>query len=646
MKRIVFLVLIFTTHFVLAQKFSVRGELRDSLSRPLPSATVVILQLKDSSLVNFGVSDAKGLFEIKNLAHGDYLIRITYLGFRSFTKKINPPAGTLEVNVGQIRLTPRSSLLGEIVIKGEKPPVVVKRDTIEFNAESFKTKINGTAEDLIKKLPGVEVDNDGTIRAQGETVQRVMVDGKEFFGQDPKLATRNLPADAVDKVQIYEKKSDQTVFSGIDDGQREKTINLELKEEKRHASFGNDMAGAGTDGRFQAKASVNRFEKGNQVSFLGMANNINEQGFSIGDYTNFGGSASSQTGAAVSTGRQNGIVTNYAGGLNANQTVNQGKTKINASYFYNYLDQNLKTVLQRVNYLPTGNYNFDQTSYQNTTNNNNRANITVEHKIDTANSIKGNANFTYNIQNQPLQSKGMTYNVGNTALSNESNETTTAFGNNATLVSNLLVRHRFRKKGRTLSTNFTFGYTESGNLGTLQSINQYFTGTSETQNVSQTNTQTTVNPSFGISTSYSEPLGGRKYLEMNYSFSSDINSAYRYVYNVQNEQTALVDSLSNKYHSDYVYSRPGLNLRINRDNFNFAVGTAWQETWLKGFLPLPDQRLRRLFQAVLPSLRFNYDFSNFRRMRFDYSTSMQEPTIQQLQPVVNNIDQLNLSTLR
>src|SRR5205085_275873 len=176
---------------------------------------------------------------------------------------------------------------------------------------------------------------------KGEQVQRVTVDGKEFFGRDPKLATRNLPADAVDKVQVFDRKSEQSQFTGIDDGQREKTINLELKEEKRNGAFGTMMAGYGTNDRYTGKANINRFSKGKQLSFLGMGNNVNEQGFSINDYMNFtGGSQQMMSGGGGSMqltfdgnnaggvplnfgGRQNGIITNYAGGLNFNQVVSK-----------------------------------------------------------------------------------------------------------------------------------------------------------------------------------------------------------------------------------------------------------------------------------------------------------------------------------
>jgi hypothetical protein len=219
-----------------AQKFIVTGQVLDTLKQGVPSATVMLLQAKDSSLVNFAATDTRGVFEMRNVNKGSYQVKVTFVGMTPIVRSITTGTEST-IDVGRLMLEPLNKQLDDLVIVGEKAPVTVKRDTIEFNATSFKTKANANVEDLLKKLPGVEVDTDGTVKAQGEQVQRVTVDGREFFGRDPKLATRNLPADAVDKVQVFDKKSDQAVFTGIDDGQREKTINLELKEEKRLGAY-------------------------------------------------------------------------------------------------------------------------------------------------------------------------------------------------------------------------------------------------------------------------------------------------------------------------------------------------------------------------------------------------------------------------
>src|SRR5258706_972776 len=413
MRKFLFLFFVLIATAVSAQKFTITGQLKDSVGT-LPGATIMILQQKDSSVVQFGVSNSEGRFEVKNIAQGDYLFKVSFTGYASYTQKISPRTEKgAEQDLGVIQMDPKTNQLNEVIVKGEKDPVKVKRDTIEYNASSFKVKPNANVEDLLKKLPGVEVDNSGTITAQGEQVQKVMVDGREFFGQDPKLATRNLPADAVDKVQVYDKKSDQTIFSGIDDGQRQKTVNLALKEEKRHAAFGNDMVGGGHDligaggsGRFQTSASLNRFDHGNQLSFLAMGNNVNQQNFSFGDMANFSGASTG--GGPIqfqNTGLQNGIVTNYAGGVNINRAINNNNTKISANYFYNRMDQSLTTGTHRINYLPNdttknNTYNFDQFSAQHSLSDNHRGTLIIDHKIDSANSVKFTANVGYTISSR------------------------------------------------------------------------------------------------------------------------------------------------------------------------------------------------------------------------------------------------------
>jgi outer membrane receptor protein involved in Fe transport len=657
--KFLLLVLILSGFSAAAQKFSIRGTVTDTLSSPMPSSTVMLMNPKDSSLVNFSVTDAKGAFEMKGISKDDYQVKISFIGFATFIKNVtasdfNSPI----IDIGILKLEPKSRELDELIVQGEKAPVTVKRDTIEFNAGSFKTKVNANVEDLLKKMPGMEVQTDGTIRAQGEQVQRVMVDGREFFGRDPKLATRNLPADAVDKVQVFDKKSDQAAFTGIDDGQREKTINLELKEEKRNGAFGNIMGGAGTKDRWQGRASINRFGKGKQLSFLGMGNNVNEQGFSMDDYMNFSGgsqqmmaggggamniqiSGDNQNGVPLNFGgRQNGIVTNYAGGLNFNRDFTP-KTKMSSSYFYNRVDQNVNQELDRINYLPNGNFNFNQDSKQLNQNDNHRLNFSLDHLLDSTNSLRFTTNATYSESLQNVLSESKTVSENN-VLQNESTRNSTSESENLNVNSSLLYRHRFEKKGRNFSANFTLGLSQSNTDGQLQSSNEFYT-TNEKREVLQTNSQRTDNQSYGTTLSYTEPLGNRKYLEFNYNLRNNLNQVDRQVFNIANGTSSLDGNLTNQYISNYLYNRPGINFRVNRQKFNFAVGASYQMTQLNGELRLKDITIDRTFKNVLPVARFNFDFSNVKHLRFDYETSMQEPTIQQLQPVVDNTDQLNLS---
>ena len=663
MRKILALLLFsFCVQAALAQKFSVIGIVRDTLSGSLPSSTVMLLSAKDSTLVNFGITDSKGLFEIKNVNQGEYLLKITFVGYGTYQRKLSASGSSLIIDAGIIKMKPEDKQLEGVVIKGEKAPVTVKRDTIEFNAGSFKTKANANVEDLLKKLPGVEVDTDGTVRAQGEQVQRVMVDGREFFGRDPKLATRNLPADAVEKVQVFDRKSDQAVFTGIDDGQKEKTINLELKESKRNGAFGNMVAGYGSSDRFEGKASVNRFGKGKQLSFLGMGNNINEQGFSFGDFMNFTGGSQQMLGGrgggggsvAIQLdgnntngvplnfgGRQNGIMTNYAGGVNFNRDLSK-KTQLTSSYFYNRLDQDIRQQTDRINYLPNQpSYNFNENSVQGNTNDNHRMNLTIDHKIDSANSIKFTNSLTYSESTQRSNSKSQTSSTN--ILQNEISRNNVSDQVAGNLNSSVLFRHRFAKKGRNFSANLMLGISQTDNTGNLLSTNQYYGNRPRTQEIVQRNTQSNAARSYGGTFTYTEPLGGRKYLEGIYAYRTNQNQVDRKVFNEKGGAGNLVDSLSNNYNSNYIYNRPGLNFRVNRQKFNFAVGASYQTTQLKGDLISRGLKIDRTFENILPVARFNYDFSTFKHLRFDYETSMQEPSIQQLQPVVDNSDPLNLS---
>lgn len=646
---------LFATSYAIAQKTTIKGQVVDSLNNAMPSATVMLLNAKDSTLVNFGITNTGGQFEIKNVNRIDLILKVTFTGFKTFSKRINAPDSD-EVDLGKMNMEIATTKLDELVIKSEKPPVVIKKDTIEFNATTFKINPNATVEELLKKLPGVEVDNDGTVRAQGEEVQRVMVDGKNFFGTDPKVATRNLPADAIDKVQVFDKKSDQAVFSGVDDGQREKTINLELKEEKRNAAFGNIQAGVGTEDRFQAKANINKFKKGEQFSVLAMANNTNEQGFSIDDYMSFtGGAQRMMSGGRVQLeinsdnssgiplnfgGRTSGLMTNYAGGFNYNKDFTK-KTELSTSYFYNYLDHNLKEETNRINYLPMGDLVFNQQTTQDNSNSNHRVNTTLEHKLDSMNSLKLTTSVGYNQTDMNQRNVSENLNPDDEVI-NESDNRTFAEGSTVTANANLLWRHRFAKKGRTLSASVQGNIRSSNRDGNQTSATSYYGETTEVNELNQINTQDTKTNTVLTNFSYTEPLGNRKYIEANYSYRRNNNDVDKQVYDVADGGLDFNTQLSNQYTSTYQYHRAGVNFKLNRSKYNLTVGSSLQQTLLDGDLKLLNQKISKSYQNVLPLARFNYDFSDTKHLNIDYETSVKEPSIQELQPVVDNSDPLNL----
>lgn len=661
----VFSFLLFTLHFspsTFAQKITIKGTLRDTADCPLEGATVMLLDGKDTSLVSFVRSPSTGAFEFKNVANANYFLKATFMGLQPLNQLITPSNSEI-LNLGPIRMVSVPKDLKEVVIKGERDPVTIKQDTIEYNASSFKVQPNAVVEDLLKRLPGVEVDRDGTVKAQGQQVRRVTIDGKEFFGRDPKIATKNLPADAVDKVQVFDRKSDQAQFTSIDDGQREKTINLSLKEEKKKGIFGNATAGVGLDSRYSLKANFNRFTKTRQMSFLGMANNINQQGFSIDDYMNFTGNAqrmmsgggvrlqfNSEEDATIPLnfgGRNNGFVTSGGAGLNYNDQLTK-KSELQSNYFYNQLDQLIERETNRESFLPSGSFKTKQNTAQNTHNATHRANWTIDHKIDSLNSLKWTNNLSYAQNNSNTGSSSSSTNA-NGGLENEGTRLSTAKGNNWRINSELLWRHKFGKKGRTLSTNFTLGLEQSDRDGTLRAVNSFYNLAGQKNRVDtlrQTNTQVNDRQSYGLTASYTEPLGKRRYLELNYAVNFSQNDVNRRVYDVNGEEQSprFNTLLSNQFRNDFIYQRGGFNLRFNDKLYNFSVGTSVQRSALEGDLVLQNTHIARTFTNLLPNLRYQYNFATSRNLNLTYDTDVQAPSILQLSPIVDNTDPLNIST--
>lgn len=656
MKKLFLLLLL--TQLTFAQKITIKGSVLDSASHPLQYATVMLLNIKDSSLVNFGRTNDKGLFELKNINSANYLFKITYIGHQAYLKMI-VPADAILVDLGTIKLQPVSKELAEVTVKAEKAPVTIKGDTIEFNAGSFKVKPNGVVEDLLKKLPGVEVDKDGNVKAQGETVRRVTVDGKEFFGRDPKMATKNLPADAIDKVQVYDKRSDQSDFTGIDDGQRQKNINLTLKEDHKKGAFGKITAGEGLDERFAGKLNINRFNKDKQLSFLGMGNNVNQQGFSIDDYMNFtgdlmrmmsgrGGSIrlevnSDDSGLPLNFGQKpTGYIKNWAGGMNFNNPITK-KTELNGSYFYNNLNQLSESDQNRENFLSTGNFNSNKKSTQNNINDNHRLNFTLDQKIDSLNSLKLTSYINYNNTQTNTVSNSQSLNDKNVLL-NTGFRNYIGTGEGLSLNSNLLFRHRFHKKGRTFSSNLIFGFNNNTSKGDLTATNKYFKDEilARTENILQNNNKVSDRINYGVNASFTEPLGKRKYLELNYAYSKNNYKSDAVVNDVKDNISTYNKLLSNSFESYFTYNRLGANIRFNGKKYNFSTGLNIQNAHLEGNLLLLDSKISRSFQNILPNMHYNYDFQQSQHLRFDYETNFQEPSISQLAPITDNRDPLNI----
>lgn len=660
MKRWIFPIVLLLNYAAMGQQYDIRGQLADSVGSPLPHASVLLLNTADSSLISFTISNGGGVFELKNLRRTTYLLKITFMGYAPLIHSVYPPADEKLLDLGVIRMKPGSLELEGVIVEGAQLPMKINKDTIEFNADFFKTRKNASVEELLEKIPGVEVDEDGTIRAHGQEIKGIMVNGKEFFGSDPKIASRNLPAEAVDQVQVFDKKSDKATFTGIDDGQQEKTINLELKEGYRNSTFGKLTAGGGTDERFQANTSINHFKPGQQLSFLGMGNNTNEQGFSIGDYLNFTGGPQQRSGGRgprfvarpageakasgelpLNTGQSaNGLMTNWAGGVNFYEAFSD-KLELRGDYFLSYLDHTTDQSLERNSFLPEGNYDFLQNSRQQNNHTSHRANAIVDFRPDSANTLKLTTSFNYNKTEMDAESQSSTLAPEGTGGSS-SRQSNVNLGNAMDFNAGLLYRHRFGKPGRTISANLMLDAGENQREGKLDASTEFPDSQLPAAHIRQEHSQVTDKQHYGAGLSYTEPLGGNKYLEANYEFREQLNDVNRDVWDLVDETSVYNEQLSSNYNSSYRYQRGGLNFRLAGGTYNLTAGLSLQQSRLNGELLLRDTSITRNYQSFLPSLEFRYDFPGNKHLEFSYRTLLTEPTIEQLQPVTDNSDPLNL----
>ncbi|MCK7560201.1 carboxypeptidase-like regulatory domain-containing protein [Chitinophaga sedimenti] len=340
------------------------GKVVDSTTKEiLELATVAVNDAKDSTLYTYTLTDKKGQFKLDPLPSGQtFVLLVSYTGYKQYRKVLKADA---DHDFGAIILAPSSGALNEVVIEGEKPPISIKNDTLEFNASSFKTKPNAVVEDLLKKLPGVEVEEDGSIKVNGKTVSRILVDGKEFFGNDPKIATKNLPKEIVDKIQVVDTKTKVQEITGQKTDGQDKTINITLKEDKKKGVFGRITGGIGTQERYDASALVNFFNKKRQISIIGALNNLNNTGFTFSDLQGIQSGGGGRGGMSVTVGggmmgggagpgmiSMNGLTIGgvggegirkiATGGVNYNEQINR-KLQVNGSYFYNYADTRIQT---------------------------------------------------------------------------------------------------------------------------------------------------------------------------------------------------------------------------------------------------------------------------------------------------------------
>ena len=659
-KHLLLPALLFLSTLLSAQnpsKVTIKGTVSDTTNAVISFATVMLLTPSDSTLVNFTRSDDKGAFQFKNVKNVPYLLKISYLGYLPLQQYL--PASMDAVNdLGEVKIKPITTELLEVVVKAAKATLSIRGDTIEYDASSFKVPPGSTVEDLLRRLPGIEVDADGNIKAQGKDVKRVYVDGKTFFGDDPKAATKNLGAETLSKVQVYNEQSEQSKLTGVDDGKKEKAMNLELKEEFKKGSFGKITGAAGTEERWAGRGNYNRFNPKEQLSFIGYGNNINQTGVNWEDYGEFKGQSTfsdfdnGDFGFSSGGGRYysfdgddsplnnfdgRGFTKNYGGGANYN--FDNKKAKFNASYFYNQTALNLDQFTDRQTLLGENNsfFNSDTT---------NRYEFRRNHSLNTRFEKDLDSNNILIVKAQTRLSHSDADNLQSQFFSNENgtatNRLSTDNGNvldSWRLTSAAIFRHRFKKKGRSFAISAGYNNSRSDGSEDLYSFNYFFAPDSSAQ-IRQMNANENSASQLKSSLLFTEPLAKKWFWETFYNFSTANNRVDRQVADPETNGQRI-DSLSIFYTNDILYNRLGSSIRYSNEGLNVSVGAAAQQLKLTGEYardpnaPLLTPPIERTFTNFMPNLDFNYEFPNNIWLGVNYGYSINEPQLNDLQPVPN-----------
>lgn len=641
--------------FLRAQSFSVSGKLIDENKQAAIGSSVLLLKT-DSSFVKGTTTDLEGQFKIENISSNNYILKILSLGYKPIFKSIK--IENQDLIIPTIALKQNSTNLKEVTVEAQQALATQNGDTTSFSSKAYKVNKDATAEDLVTKMPGITVV-DGKVQAQGEEVKKVLVDGKPFFGDDANAVLKNIPAEVIDKVQVFDKKSDQAQFTGFDDGNASKTINITTKPQFKNGVFGKVYGGYGYEDKYKGGATVNIFKGDRRITVLAQSNNINEQNFSSEDLV---GISSSSGGGRRGGGRpgggsnpsenfqsntQNGINTTSLFGLNYADKWGK-KTEVTASYFFNWTQNDSKSSLLQQYIIGSNNgLIYNETNNTNSDNFNNRVNFKIETKIDSMNSITLQPRLSFQSNKGAKELLGLntkeTVSISNTENSSSNNLS----GYNISVP--ILYRHSFVKKGRTFSINATPTITKNLGENLLYTLNTYnrdtlFYGDTIDQKSKILKTGNSINGNI----SYTEPLNKNHFLLFNYTAVYTDNYSSKKTFNknyTQYNYSDLDSSLTNVFKNQYQSQSGSLGYRYQKEKFNFSLSAAYQWAQLSKEQEIPSSyKLSKTFESVLPSAQLQYKFSPKKNLRFNYRTSNNAPSIDQLQDVINNNNSLQLST--
>ena len=642
-----FLSLFFFPILIQAQTFSgsalITGKLIDKeTKKPVPLANIRVLQQRDSSFVNGQASRNDGSFSIP-VHYGSYIVHISFLGYDDVFKHVQVSASNPIAVLDTIFLRQTDFKLSEVIITEKAPEVRVKGDTLEFNAGSFKVTESAVVEDLLKKMPGVEIDKDGKITVNGREIKKIMVDGKEFFSSDPKVASKNLPAKMVEKVQVLDKKSEMAEMTGFDDSDEETVINLVIKQGMKEGLIGNAFAGYGSKDRYEGNAMVNYMRNQNQFTFIGGLNNTNNAGFTDLASSMFGNMGG--RGMRGMFGNQDGVTTSGMGGFNFNTQLSQ-TFKLGGNVRYGSTNSDVLSKIRTQNMLSSGN--------------------TFENENDTTNSFSQNFNMDLRMEWTPdtvtriifRPSVGVYENsrdeISNFNTTNEENDSInkgdskySSDGNGYNVGGRLEVSRQLGKKGRVLSLQLRGQLNDADNDGYNLS-NTYYFDTKPDDIIDQKFTNTSNSKNWQSFLSYVEPIGHNNFIQLAYNYQQKFSES--------NKDTRTKDDLGNysvmdttyskRLENDFVNQSIEMNFKANRGKYDYMFGFSMQPFNSSSKTYKGDSLYNNTSNQGInyaPSAQFNYRWSRQNNLRIRYSGITSQPSVTQLSPVRDVSNPLNVT---
>ena len=665
MKKLILLLILFSlTTNLTAQNLTLRGRiLSKETNDPLIGANVVVYHLPDSA-ISGSTTDNNGRFIIENLRSGRYAFNVRFIGYKTYKEVIELEGKSL--SLGQINLEISTIETDEVKVVEQAIPVIQKQDTTEFSAQAFKTHKDADAENLISKMPGITVQ-DGKVQAHGEDVKKVLIDGKQFFGDDPSAALKNIPAEIIDRIQIFDQQSEQSQFTGFDDGNTNKTINLITRFRNIKGTFGKFIAGYGDQEKYKSVGNVNFFNGDRRLTLLGQINNVNEQNFSIEDLVgsmpmgggssgrmnmfrmagsfgggNFQGRAGGISDFLVSA--RNGLTDTKAFGINYSNKWDE-TLELSGSYFFNLTNNNAISNLSREYFLANGQQNYDESSLASSDNLNHRLNMRFEYKIDTMNSILVRPRLTVQ------QNIGKSSTFGNTASTLASiNSQSTNFNSNLTAINSsaeILFRHKFETKRRTVSLSLNPSYNSNQGDNKLFSEYLFFMPNEEAAYIDQHSNLDVDGSGISGNLVYTEPFMESSMLQFTGNFSTNLDKSNQKTYlpnTIHSEYNILSDSLSNVYEKRYNTKSAGFGYRHQKEGFAVDANLNYNIATLTSNQTYPfSAEVSKSFYSFLPSLMLRYSVNRDNNFRLFLRTSNNSPSVEQLQNVLNNTNPQQLS---